>query len=185
MPPRIANSPCSSAGSSRREAGVDEQLGEIGRGDVLARLELERRAEQPIGRADPRQQRRGRRDDDARGAGRRCACSARARADVTPKCGARPRYGSTSCDGNGRTARSAADADSPSSAAEEERHVGDRLLEIAVARHDVQHDAVRQLVGGAGDEQRLGGRRQPGDRAGGHVHAAAGDGGLQQGAKVE
>ena len=30
-----------------REAGVDEQLGEIGRRDVLARLEIERRAEQP------------------------------------------------------------------------------------------------------------------------------------------
>ena len=43
--------------------------------------------------------------------------SARARADVTPRCGAMPRYGSTSCDGNGRMACSAAAGVSPSSAA--------------------------------------------------------------------
>ena len=47
MPPRTANSPCSSAGSSRLKPGVDEQFGEIGRRDVLARLEVERRRHQP------------------------------------------------------------------------------------------------------------------------------------------
>ena len=50
-----------------REAGVDEQLREIGRRDVLTRLELERRGEQAIRRGDARQQRRRRRDDDPRG----------------------------------------------------------------------------------------------------------------------
>ena len=45
------------------------------------------------------------------------ACSARARTDVTPTWGARPRYGSTSCDGTGRIARSIAESDSPSRAA--------------------------------------------------------------------
>ena len=46
MPPRIANSPCSSAGSSLREPGVHEQLGQIGRGNILTWLELERCSEQ-------------------------------------------------------------------------------------------------------------------------------------------
>src|SRR5262245_10485125 len=43
--------------------------------------------------------------------------SARARTDVTPMCGASPRYGSTSCDGYARTARSVAAGARPSSAA--------------------------------------------------------------------
>ena len=55
------------------EAGVDQQLGEIGRRDVLAGLEVDRGREQALRRADPRQQRRGRRDDDPRGAGRASA----------------------------------------------------------------------------------------------------------------
>ena len=41
-------------------------------------------------------------------------CRARARADATSKCGSRPRYGSTSGDGNGRTPRSSAAPLSPS-----------------------------------------------------------------------
>jgi hypothetical protein len=36
-------------------------------------------------------------------------------------CGARPRYGSTSCDGKGRTARSASASDNPSSAVRKNR----------------------------------------------------------------
>ncbi len=49
------------------------------------------------------------------------AWSARARVEVTPTCGANPRYGSISCEGNGSTARSAAVAESPSRA-ERNRH---------------------------------------------------------------
>ena len=44
------------------ESGVDEQLGEIGRRDVLAGSQIERGGEQPFGRGDARQQRGGRRD---------------------------------------------------------------------------------------------------------------------------
>ena len=88
------------------------------------------------------------------------ACSARARADVTPTCGAMPRYGSTSCDGNGSTARSAAAVRQAFERREEEAHVGDGLFEVAVAGHDVQHDAVRQRVRGRRHEQRLRRRRQ-------------------------
>ena len=43
------------------------------------------------------------------------ACSARARADAMRRCGARPRYGSTSCEGNGRTMVSSSSAEDPSS----------------------------------------------------------------------
>ena len=144
-----------------REAGVDEQLGEIGRRDVLARLELERCGEQRVGRAHTRQQRRRRRDDHPRGARARRHESARARAEVTPTCGASPRYGSTSCDGNGRTARSAAAAESPSSAARKKRDVGDSLLEVGVARDDVQDNPMRSRLRGGGDEQRLRGAVSP------------------------
>ena len=42
------------------------------------------------------------------------AWSARARAEAMSKCGARPRYGSTSCDGNGSTDRSTWSSDTPS-----------------------------------------------------------------------
>ena len=48
-----------------REAGVDEQVGEILRLDLGARPDLERGAQQPLRRADPRQQRRRRGDDQA------------------------------------------------------------------------------------------------------------------------
>ena len=70
-------------------------------------------------------------------------------------------------------------------AREEEGDVRARLLEIAVLRHDVQHDAVRTRLRGAGDEQRLRGRRQTRHDARRHVHPAAGDGGLENGAEVE
>ena len=42
-------------------------------------------------------------------------CRARARAEAMRRCGARPRYGSTSCDGNGTTLCSRASAEAPSS----------------------------------------------------------------------
>ena len=64
MPPRTANSPCSSAGIFTGESGVDEQLGEIGRRDVLAGSQIERGGEHPFGRRDARQQRGRRRDED-------------------------------------------------------------------------------------------------------------------------
>src|SRR4051812_35237244 len=44
-----------------------------------------------------------------------------ARADAMSKCGARPRYGSTSCEGNGRTTRSTSVCESPSSAEKKNR----------------------------------------------------------------
>ena len=141
MPPRTANSPCSSAGSSRvnpastssspRSVGEmswpglrsieasSSRSGALTRGSSAA-------ADATITRAVPVAS----------------ACSARARAEATPKCGAMPRYGSTSCEGNGSTARSAAASESPSSARQKEADVGDGLLEVAVGRHDVQHSAV-------------------------------------------
>ena len=49
--------------------------------------------QQPLRRADARQQRRRGRDDQPRGARSPRACSARARAAATRKCGVMPRYG--------------------------------------------------------------------------------------------
>ena len=49
------------------------------------------------------------------------AYSARARADITSRCGFRPRYGSISCDGNGSARRSTSASDNPSSAAKKNR----------------------------------------------------------------
>ena len=48
MPPRMANSPVLVRGILAREAGVDQQLGEVGRGDVLSGLQVDRRAEQRV-----------------------------------------------------------------------------------------------------------------------------------------
>ena len=49
------------------------------------------------------------------------ACNARALAEAMSKWGASPRYGSTSCDGNGRTTRSTSASERPSSAAKKKR----------------------------------------------------------------
>src|SRR5829696_3929034 len=49
------------------------------------------------------------------------ACSALARAEAISKCGAMPRYGSTSCEGNGSTARSRSASDRPSNADRKKR----------------------------------------------------------------
>ena len=159
MPPRIANSPCSSAGSSRvKPASTSSSARSVGAiswpglrssdASAAARAALTRgssaAADATTTRAVPVA----------------IACSARARADVTPKCGASPRYGSTSCDGKGRTARRRRRPTSPSSADEEEAHVGEPLsLDVAVARHDVAARPVRQRLRRGGDEQRLRRRR--------------------------
>src|SRR5436190_11563348 len=49
------------------------------------------------------------------------ACSVRAREEAMSKCGDRPRYGSISCDGNGRTALAASESDTPSRAVRKNR----------------------------------------------------------------
>ena len=53
-----------------REARIDEQLGEVLRIDLRSRSNLQRRAQQTLGPADARQQRRRGGDDQPRGAGR-------------------------------------------------------------------------------------------------------------------
>ena len=122
------------------EAGIDQQLGEIGRRDVLAGPQLDRGGEQPFGRADARQQRRRRGDDDPGRAARERMERPRAGrrdADVRRHPAVRDRL---------RATETAAPPDlaagvSPSSAARKNDDVGDGLFEIAVARQDVQHDA--------------------------------------------
>ena len=71
-----------------REAGVDEQLAEVVRRDLVPGPEHRSTArEQPLRRADARQQRRRRGDDQRAPCPAASACSARARAEATSKCG--------------------------------------------------------------------------------------------------
>ena len=79
----------------------------------------------------------------------RCAIEykALARTDVTPMCGSSPRYGSTSCERK-RQDRALDDGRrEPLERREEERDIAAGFLEIAVARHDIQHHARRLRVG--------------------------------------
>ena len=67
----------------------------------------------------------------------------------------------------------------------EERDIVAGFFEIAVARHDIQHDARWLRVGRRRHEQGLCRRREAGDRRRGSIHSAAGDGGLEGGAKIQ
>ena len=87
----------------RGEAGVREPRAEILRRDLDARARASRRrreCEPDRTRAAAAHGRTRRQLSPCRVAS---AWRARARADATSRCGARPRYGSTSCDGNGST----------------------------------------------------------------------------------
>ena len=120
MPPRSANSPCSSAGSSRvKPASTRSSARSVG---AISCPGL-RSSDAPSRRPGPvtRGSSAAAEATTTRAVPPAIACSARARAEATPKCGARPRYGSTSCDGNGRIARSAASSESPSSAETKKR----------------------------------------------------------------
>ena len=127
-----------------RIAGGGEPLAEIAVGEISwPGADVKRGAHEPIGRRCSRGSSAGADAiDEPRGARRVSACRARARADAMSRCGARPRYGSTSCDGNGSTARSASASDSPSSAARKNRASAVMLLDVGVGRHDQQRAAT-------------------------------------------
>ena len=76
-----------------------------------------------------------------------------------------PRYGSTSCDGNGRTAALAPLSGQAFERRQEERDVGDRLSRSPSPGTTYEDDAVRQRMRGRRHEQRLGGGRQARDGA--------------------
>ena len=185
MPPRTANSPCSSAGSSRvKPASTSSSARSVGAmscpGLSSSDAPAAARARSRAAAAPPPTRRRR----------ARCpvpmACSARARAEVTPMCGARPRYGSTSCEGNGSTARSAAVAGQPFERREEEAR---RRRPSARGRRRSARRTARRRAGsavrGAGHEQRLRRRRQPRDDARRTFHPAARDRGLEQRPQVQ
>ena len=159
--------------------GLGEQFGERRRRDVLARRQRQRRAHQPLGLRQARQQRRRRRDEH-RAVPDAMPCSARARAEAMSKCGSSPRYGSTSCDGNGRTARSTSASDSPSSAAKKNR--ASTVIRSTSASVGTTDDRSR-APGGHGGEHRLG-RATSGPRRGERARPSRAAGGrLQQRAK--
>jgi len=68
---------------------------------------------------------------------------------------------------------------------DKEADVGNGLLEVAVTRHDVQNNAARQRLGGAGDVQGFGRRGEARHRARGRGHAAPRDRGLEERAKIK
>ncbi|PYR09385.1 MAG: hypothetical protein DMF99_15570 [Acidobacteria bacterium] len=166
------------------EAGVDEQFRQIGRRDILTGFQLERGGEESLWRGHARQQAGGRRDDYSRGAA----------ADAVQRAG--PRGGDADVRREaairidlvrrkrqhrplGRHRRQ------PFERGEKERDVGDRLLEVAVARHDVEHHPMRPRLRRRGHEQRVRGLGETRHDARRDIHSAAHDGGLQNGAKVE
>ena len=166
------------------EAGVDQELGEILRRDVLSRLQVHRRAEHALRRAHARQQGRAGRDDDAgdaAGEGVEGRGPHRRHADVRRHAAIRihlvRRHGQHGAFDRGF--RQAFER------GQEEPHVGHCRVELRVARHDIQDDAVGHGAGGRRHEQGLGGRAQAGYGARGHVEAAARDGGLEDGPEVE
>ena len=144
-----------------REAGVHQQLGEIDRRDVLSRLQGQRRRQHAVGGRDARQHGGGRGDHDARGALRDRVQRARPHrrdADVGRQAAIRIDFVRRKGQDRALNRRRR----QPFERREEKRHVRAGFLEIAVARHDVEHDAVRLRVGGRGHEQRFRGRGQPG-----------------------
>ena len=122
-----------------REAGVDEQVGEVAaaRSRCPTRISIDA-LQQPLGRADARQQRRRRRDDQPRRAGGGAVQRARARRrhpEVRRHAAIRDRPAATAAAAP-RARPSASEA--PSSARVEEPRVGRQLLDVLVRRHHEQ-----------------------------------------------
>ncbi len=167
-----------------REAGVDQQLGEIDRRDVLSRLQGQRRRKHAVGGGDAREHAGGGGDHHTSGALRDRVQGARPhRRDADVGRQAAIRIDFVRRKGQDRALNRC--RRQSFQRREEKRHVRAGFLEIAVARHDVEHDAFGLRVGGRGHEQGFGGRGQTGHASRRGVHAAAGDGGLQDGAKVQ
>ena len=166
------------------EAGVDEQLGEIQRRDVLPGTQIERRGEQALRRRDARQQRGRRRHDDAGGPARdrvQRAGADRRHADVRLQAAIRVDFVRWKRQDRalGRRVGEALEG------REEERDVGARLFELGIARHDVEHDAGRHRLRRGGDIQRLRRSREPRHDARRDIHPAARGGGLEHGPQVQ
>ena len=166
------------------ETGVDKQFAQVGRRDFVAGLELDRCVHQALRRADARQQRRGGGHDDARRSGDQRMQGAGAGggdADVR-------RHAAVGVDlvrGKAEHRAIGGNVGQPFERRHEERHVADRLLEVAVAWHHIQHHAARHRLRGRRDIHGLGRRIQAGDRMNRRVHAAAENGVFEEGADVE
>ena len=133
---------------------INQQRREIGRRDVLAGLEVDRRAKKPGRRAYAWKKRWGRRDDDPRLADGQRVERAGARgsdSDVRRQATIRIDFvGGERKDGAvGRRCGETIER------RKEETQIGNSLLELAIAGHDVEHDALRQCVRHSGHVQRL------------------------------
>ena len=166
------------------EAGIDQQIRQILRRDVLPRLQVHRRVQDVPGRADARQQRRGRRDDHARRAARERVQGRRPhRRDANVR-----RHAAIGIDfvrRHGQKHTVERRFRQSLERRQKKPDVGDGAVKVGVARQHVEHDAVRQRIGRRRHQKRLGRKAEPGHRAGGHVESASRDRGFQNSAKVE
>jgi hypothetical protein len=124
------------------EASVDQQLGQIGRRDLLPGFEIDRRAQQTLGGRHTRQQRGRRGDNDAGGAGGdgvQRPGTGRRDADVRRE--AAIRVDLVRREWQHRPIRSL--RREPLEGGDEEADVADAFLELGVGRHRVEEGAVR------------------------------------------
>ena len=184
MPPRTANSPCSSAGSSRvkpastrssarsvgamscpglsSSAAASRRSGAVTRGSKAA-------ADAITMRAVPS-------SDGVQG-----ACSSRCHPDVRRQSA----IGIDLVRGKGEHCVFQSGLRQAFERRQEERHVGAGLLEIGIGRHDAQDDSLRARLRRAGHVQRLRRRRQARDGARGRSHPAPRNRGLERRPQVQ
>ena len=146
-----------------REAGVHQAVGQIGRGAGYAEPELYRGAQQPLGRAEPRQERRRGRDDDPRLTLGKRGQRARARGghvQVRGHAAVRVHLGR----GKGQHAALDVASRKPFEPGQEEPGVACHAVNARVVRN---HEDHRPDAGEDGRRQRLGGRGQATDRPAG------------------
>ena len=137
------------------EPGIDEQFAKVCRCDLVPRLQVDRGVQQSRRSADSRQQRGRRGHDDAGGAGGEAverASASGSDADV----GRHAAVGVDFVGGEAQNGTVGRGVGQPFEGRHEEADVGDRLLEVAVAGDDVEHDTAGHRVSGSGDEERLG-----------------------------
>jgi hypothetical protein len=166
-----------------RETRIDEKVGQQLRIDLGSRSNLECGAEQTVGRADARQQRRGRRDDEARrpaGGTVQCRCARGRDAEVRHHAAIRidleRRKGQHRTVGRG--------AGCALERGEEEPRVGGHLLDVLVRRHD-EHRRRRRRSADARRDEGLRRWRQPGHDGGELIEAELPGRAAEQGAQCQ
>ena len=166
-----------------REAGVHQTVGQLGRRAGSTEAEIHGREQQSVRRADARQERHRRRDDDSRvaeGQRRQGAAARRGHVQMRGHAAVRVHLGR----GKHQHAALRVAPGEPFQPGQEEPDVRRRAVDVRIARN---HDDHRPEAGEDGRRQRLDRRGQTADRPAGRGRAApeTGAGGrlVEQGAK--